>query len=237
MSVEVKPTELNGGGRLYLARTVIETPHGKESKRNTLPLFGRGYHNQVMQQVDKAGLLRQPTSEVCSLANLVLQNLDDPVLAELYENMKFSNGGLWTATESDVGSEDILVYDVSSGESPSRAELVKRSNDGDPTVAKIGFDFKRGYIPLNELMKHSYFLGQMRNMDVAQRTVDQLTASEKGAWVYGPTPDMVGQKRKTAVDFDDNGNALCFYGDYHGCSRDYYAVGVEKTGEASAQNQ
>ncbi len=229
--------ELNGNGKIVVARTEIYVPHLGEVLAFSLPMTGPNYFKDIMGAIDQDKRLRPTTAQTLSLVDLALQNPDEEHCEEILS--KFKKQYFWTSTENLWGKEDVIVYDNPDGTMPSdRKSLIKRHKDGDKAVRIVPYGFRTGRQSVDELLKNPYVIAQIGNkeiLDVVKRVAEGISENEPHLWALNPTQEDV--KRYTALYsywYDDRFSLNGSCGDY---SRDGYASGVRNASAEGAKPQ
>ena len=225
--------ELNGNGKIVVARTEIYVPHLGEVLAFSLPMNGPNYFNGVMSAIDADKGLRPTIAQTFSLVDLTLQNPEDEHCKNILS--KFRNNYFLTATENLWGKDDVIVYDNVDGKMPSdRKSLIKRHKDGDKAVRIVPYGFQTETQSVDELLKNPYVIAQVgdKNMfEAVKRVVEGVSKDKPYVWALGPQNSDV--KRYTSLSSDWTGGRLVLDGLYvddynNGCAS---RVRVVKPGE------
>ena len=195
----MKTKELNGNGKIVVARTEIYAHHLGEVLAFSLPMTGPNTYKTVMGAIDEDAGLRPTTAQTFSLVDLALKNPNDEHCKDILS--KFNNKYFWTATENLCGKEDVIVYDNVDGKMPSdRKSLIKRHKDGDKAVRIVPYGFQKERQSVDELLKNPYLIAQVGNkdmLDVVERVAKGVSKNKPYVWALNPTQEDV--KRYTAL--------------------------------------
>jgi len=220
-------TNLKGNGQLRTGRTELDVPHLGKILTFVLPLIGPNYHANVMGEIDKQSQSRPTTAQTISLVDLALQNQDVAHCAEVVQ--KFKDNYLWSATEGTSFSEGYLAYDNIDGKMPSDSEsLVRMVLDRDSRVRLVKPDFKIGYFPLKDFLKHPVLVAHVGEEMIP--TVERIakTLNKTGGYVYAVNSSKSDDEKLTAVYSDRDDYGLSLNGSYHDGNYYGYASGVLK---------
>ncbi|MEK6855090.1 MAG: hypothetical protein AABX73_02605 [Nanoarchaeota archaeon] len=218
---------LKGNGQLRTGRTELDVPHLGKILTSVLPLIGPNYHANVMGEIDKQSQSRPTTAQTISLVDLALQNQDVAHCIEVVQ--KFKNNYLWSATEGTSFSEGYLAYDNIDGKMPSDSEsLVRMFSEKDSRVRLVKPDFKIGYFPLKDFLKHPVLVAHVGEEMIP--TVERVakTLNKSGGYVYVVNNSKSDDKRLTAICSDRGGGRLGLDGYCSGDSDGGCASGVLK---------
>ena len=227
--------ELNGNGKIVVARTEIYAPHLGEVLAFSLPMEGPDYFKNVMSAIDQDKGLRPTTGQTFSLVDLALKNPDEEHCKDILS--KFRNRYFWTATENLWGEKDVIVYDNVDGKMPTnRKDLIKMHKDGNPAVRVVSYGFQTGSQLVSDFVKNPYVLAQVDGdkafaEDVVARVAEKISKHKPYVGALNPTTEDV--KRYTALYsyWDDDRLDLVGDGD------DYYGNGcASRVRSASAES-
>lgn len=187
------------GGQLRTGRTELDVAHLGGTRTFILPLVGPNYHKDVMGQIDSQKLYRPTTAEVFSLANVALQNSNEPNCAEIVS--RFRNNYFWTATENLWVSDGVIVYDNTDGKMPStRKDLTKRIEAGDKSVRFVPKGFKRDEQSVEELLKNPYLIAQVGGEEMLPIVEQVAKTLKRKPYVWALDDVTSDTHRFTALD-------------------------------------
>jgi len=220
---------LNGNGKVVVARTEIYAPYLNEVLAFALPMVGPSYFNKVMTAIDQEKLARPTTAQTLSLVDLALKNKDDEHCQDLLS--KFRNNYFWTATENLWTPEEVIVYDNVDGKMPTdRKSLLKRHKDGDKAVRVVPYGFKTEAQSVDELMVNPYVIAQIGDkemIEVVQRVASEV--SSRKPYVLALNKPSSDDHRYTALYSDCIDGWLFLDGYCVVADRDGYASGIVKS--------
>jgi hypothetical protein len=207
---------LVGNGELLVERVEtprgISIPNGREIIAYGFPMEGPGTFKDVMAAVDKRGT-RQTTRQAILLADLLMQNENEPHLATPLT--KFKQNYFWTSTQATSFVGGVFFYDNVDGTMPSSSDkLTGLCLKKDSRVRFVEPGFRTGAMPISKFLKHPVVIAHIGEemIDAAERLVKKCY--QKEAYVYAIdradkdtlTYSALGSRR------DDGGLGLyCYY--------------------------
>jgi len=229
--MEIK--ELNGNGKIVVARKEIYVPHLDGVFASSLPMVGPASFKNVMSAIDEDKGLRPTTAQTFSLVDLALQNPEEEHCKDILS--KFKNKWFWTATESLWGNEDVIVYDNVDGKMPfDRKSLIKRYEDGDEAVRIVPYGFKTESQSIAKFIKNPYVIAQVGNknmIDVVKRVTKRISNIDPYVSALGSTNEDV--KRYTVLDSGWCGDILSLVASRDGSDYNGYAFRVCNASKAA----
>jgi len=228
--------ELNGNGRIRIARTEIDVPHLNEMMTFGFPLLGPDYYQKVMSAISDEGMLRPTTSQMFSLIDLAFKNSDEEHCKDIISKLR--NNWLWTSTENLYTPKEIIVYDNTDGKMPSdRESLLNMNKNGNKAVRIVPYEFKRESQSISDLVKNPYILAQVGSKefaeDVVARVAEKISKNKHYVWALNPVDS--NEKRYTALYSVWDDSRLAVDGLYHADDRDGCASGVSRSAEGAAK--